>query len=90
MKPYFRFGEDGRVSGHGGCNSFGGGYTLNGRKVTFSQMFSTRMACPGEIMTVEHNFLQALEKAERFRRDGTRLVLIGAEREKLAEFIERH
>lgn len=39
------FGEDGRVSGFGGCNSFGGSFKeLNG-KLTFGDLVSTMMAC---------------------------------------------
>ena len=90
-RPYFRFGEDGTVSGNGGCNGFGGTYRLDDDKVSFSRLASTRMACPeGDVMKQEHMFLQALEDARRVERSGTRLVLFGEGGEILAEFIERH
>lgn len=90
LKPYFRFGEDGKVTGHGGCNGFGGAYTFKGRKVTFSDLFSTMMACPGAIMENERDFLQALKGAKRLKRKGTKLVLFGKGGKTLAVFIERH
>jgi len=89
-KPYFRFGEDGKVTGHGGCNGFGGTYTFDGHRVTFSGLFGTMMACPGTIMENERGFLQALKGAKRLKRKGTKLVLFGKGGNKLAVFIERH
>jgi len=43
--PVISFGEDGRVSGFGGCNRFGGGYTQDGAKVSFTPVLMTTMAC---------------------------------------------
>src|SRR5690349_14032083 len=40
-----KFGKDERISGSGGCNSYGGGYRVEGDRITFSQVFSTRRAC---------------------------------------------
>ena len=41
------FGTDGRVSVGTDCNNMGGTYTVNGEKLTFSQMMSTMMYCEG-------------------------------------------
>lgn len=38
-----------RVSGAAGCNSLGGGYRLNGNRLTAGPLISTRMACPGRM-----------------------------------------
>ena len=91
VKPFVRFGEDGRISGNGGCNGFGGDYTLAGGTIEISQLTMTMMACAGEtVMDHERLFLRALEEAAHFERDGTRLVLSDDGGEPLAEFIERH
>ncbi|MGE6698889.1 META domain-containing protein [Hyphomonas sp. NPDC076900] len=40
-----KFGEDGRVSGFGGCNTYGGSFGETDGKVTFGDLISTMMAC---------------------------------------------
>jgi heat shock protein HslJ len=42
------FGNDGRVSGDAGCNSFSGPYIQTGRTVQFGELLSTRRACVDE------------------------------------------
>jgi heat shock protein HslJ len=39
------FGNDGRVSGDAGCNSYSGPYIQDGRSVQFGELLSTRRAC---------------------------------------------
>jgi heat shock protein HslJ len=39
------FGNDGRVSGDAGCNSYTGPYIQDGRSVQFGELLSTRRAC---------------------------------------------
>ncbi len=41
------FNKDGRVSVSTDCNSMGGTYIADGKKLTFSQMMSTKMYCEG-------------------------------------------
>lgn len=70
--------EDGRVSGRGGCNGFGGNAMLRGRTIRFSRMVSTMMACAPDVMDQEQRFLKALERVQRWtlqRRTG-RLALL--------------
>lgn len=70
------FGDDGRVSGSAGCNRFGGGYTVDGEAISFSQLFSTRMFCPQDgIMDQEIAFLNALEAASSFAIEGNQLII---------------
>lgn len=57
---------DGRVSGRGGCNGFGGNATIRGRTIRFSRMVSTMMACAPEAMEQERRFLKALERVQRW------------------------
>jgi hypothetical protein len=63
-----RFGSDGRINGSTGCNTYGGGYQVQGDRVTFSQTFSTRRAClDSNANRQESEYLQALGSANRFR-----------------------
>ena len=57
--------EDGAVSGSAGCNTYTGGYTLEGDTVTIGPLASTRMACPEPegVMEQEQQFMAALESA---------------------------
>lgn len=60
-KPTITF-EEGRVFGAASCNRFMGGYAVSadGLKLEMSQMASTMMACPDELMTQEGQFLGTL------------------------------
>lgn len=62
------FTAEGRVSGSAGCNSYSGGYELEGTSIVFSPISSTRKMCaePAGIMEQEILFLQALEKSDTY------------------------
>ena len=66
--PWIRFtAADGRAAGSTGCNSMGGSYTLDGDRLTFGPMVSTKMAClEGNLMAQEGRFLAVLDSVERF------------------------
>ena len=49
-----------RVSGRGGCNSYGADYSVGGEGISFGQVTSTEMACPEDIMAQEGRFYAAL------------------------------
>lgn len=66
---------DGRVSGSGGCNRIVGQARIEGSTIAFSQMASTRMACPPAVMDQEARFLAALGQASRWRIDELRRKL---------------
>jgi putative lipoprotein len=72
------FGTDGRVSGRGGCNRYGGTVQLNGASLIVGQLFSTKMACAPALMDQETKFLAALEATRSYQMDGTKLVLADA------------
>jgi len=78
-----------RVAGSGGCNRMMGSYTLDGSKLTFSQMAGTMMACP-EGMDVERSFHAALGKVATWRIDGETLELFDAGGASVAEFESRY
>lgn len=70
------FKENGQVAGSGGCNSFGGQYQVQGENISFSQVFSTEMACTNAgVMDQEYRFLQALQSASSFSLTTTGLTI---------------
>lgn len=73
---FVRFGGEGALEGYGGCNRFSGAYKLVADKIEIGPLAATRMACPEPVMDREIRFLQALEHARKFVRDGIDLSLI--------------
>jgi len=55
--------EDGKVSGDSGCNRFHGSFAVAGNALTIGPLATTRMACDGESMVQEQQFLAALASA---------------------------
>ncbi len=63
-----------KVYGSGGCNRFFGSYELmEGQRISFSPMGTTRMAC--ENMEVERALLEIFEKTDNYSVAGNRLSL---------------
>ncbi|MCX7548261.1 META domain-containing protein [Xanthomarina sp. F1114] len=78
--------EGNRVSGFSGCNSFMGTYTiLKGNQISFSQIASTRMACPDSKIN-EQDVLNVFNLADNFSISGNTLTLNKAKRAPLAIF----
>jgi heat shock protein HslJ len=71
-----RFG-DGSLKGSGGCNTYGGSYTVSEDRLSVSDVYATEMACmePEGIMDQEQVYLQLLNAVTRYRLDGDRLEL---------------
>ncbi len=67
--------RDGRIGGSGGCNRYGGSYTLSPTAFTVQGVVSTRRACAPAIMERENRFFAALNQAQRLRRQGPDLIL---------------
>ncbi len=65
-------GRDGRLAGHTSCNAMSGPYTLQGDKIQFGAIATTRMACGPLLLEQEDRILTALEIAAtaRVRPDG--------------------
>ncbi|MFC3726013.1 YbaY family lipoprotein [Neoaquamicrobium sediminum] len=59
--------EDGRVSGRGGCNSYGSTASIEGEKLTLSPVVATQMACPEALMNQEQKYFDALGRVAAFR-----------------------
>lgn len=82
------FGQDGSVSGNGGCNTIGSRATIKKNAITFSRPVSTMMACPPAIMKQERTFLGVLAKTRHWRIDPAqnKLILSGRYGAALAVF----
>jgi heat shock protein HslJ len=77
--------EGNQVSGNGGCNSFRGSYTLlEGNRISFSQLVSTKMACIN--MEKEGTFMEVLQKADNYSIQGKILSLNKSRMAPLAKF----
>ena len=69
--------NDGRVSGHSGCNQMMGAYGTNGSStLTFSQFAGTMMACEQAEMDLENQLLKSLGTVNGYRYDGQQLLLL--------------
>jgi heat shock protein HslJ/uncharacterized membrane protein len=65
--------EKDAVSGNAGCNTFRGGYVVDGKGVKIGPLGATRMACAEDLMKQEREFLAALESAVKWAVEGDTL-----------------
>lgn len=78
--------DDGRINGFSGCNAFQGEYQLiDGRRLVFSRIASTRRAC-ADADSPEAAFFDALANTAGVRMEDRRLWLMTTDGEALAEF----
>ncbi len=74
--PHFIVSPDGRVTGSDGCNTLNGRVQLDeGNRIQFSQLSTTRMACPQ--LDDARRVTGMMENAYRFLIDHDRLVFFG-------------
>lgn len=69
--------DEHQVSGSAGCNSYFGGYQVDGKELTIQQVGSTEMYCmdPEGVMNQESEYLKLLIKAESYEVDGMKLKI---------------
>jgi putative lipoprotein len=67
--------DDGVASGSGGCNTYSGGYTLEGGSLTFGPLRTTLMMCAEPAASVESSYLAALASVAAWAIDGSTLTL---------------
>ena len=65
----------GKLSAFGGINRLTGSYALVRNTVTMSDLASTKMAGPPELMELEKNFARTLRDVESFKVSGNELTL---------------
>jgi heat shock protein HslJ len=78
--------EEGRASGHAGCNRFTGAYELAGERLTFGPLAGTLMACPPPLEAVERAYLAALARVASWRVEEDALVLLDADGQELLRY----
>jgi len=69
------FGSSDRLSGSGGCNSLSGFYETDEGNIDVRALSRTERACATDIMRQEEALVSTLAAAERYQRDGERLVI---------------
>ena len=74
-EPSIAFHADGTLDGFGGCNQFGGGYSVDGSAIAIGPLHSTLMSCSEEIDTQEVQLLTALDAATTWTVSGNQLEL---------------
>lgn len=67
--------QDSRVAGSTGCNHLMGEYHHDEQELGFSRLATTRMACPGEVATLERDFLATLNDVSGWQIEGKTLTL---------------
>jgi heat shock protein HslJ len=66
------------ANGTAACNGYGAGVAMDESEITFSEIFSTAMACsPEEVMESETRYLDALPRLDSFAGTQDRLTLTG-------------
>lgn len=88
LQTVLEIGEDGAVSGTGGCNRMAGKATISGGAIAFGPLASTNMACTPAAMDQEAKFFAALRDVRTWRIDPLRrkLALLGADGKPLVVF----
>jgi heat shock protein HslJ len=78
--------DAGRIAGKGGCNGFGGDYTVSGASITFGPLISTMMACGSPQDDVEKAYFADLGKAATYTASGGALTMYDASGAELLVF----
>ncbi|MBK6341017.1 MAG: META domain-containing protein [Flavobacteriales bacterium] len=78
-RPWLKLAGD-QLQGFGGCNSLMGSYVLDGEKLSFSGIGSTKKYCEG-IQPTENAVKEMLGKVDSFKLDGDQLRLLGSGKE---------
>jgi heat shock protein HslJ len=72
------FEADNAIAGSAACNSYFGGYTIEGSDISFTDMGSTQMACePAEVMDSESMYFEAMSKVDSFTATDDTLTMTG-------------
>jgi len=83
------FGDDGRVSGSGGCNRYFASYNITGTSLSISSVGSTKMYCGAEgVMQQESTYLASLSKAMTFTIKGNQLSLADVKGSTILSFVK--
>ena len=75
------FVQDKIVRGNTGCNTINGMIDINNNKISFYDITTTEMACPGDL---EQRFLSALQKVDNYKIEKLKLYLYEDDKELLS------
>jgi len=67
-----------RIHGNTSCNTINGKVEIENNQITFSDIITTEMACPGDL---EQRFLSALQKVNNYKIEKLRLYMFENEKE---------
>ncbi len=66
-KAFIKFNkEKNSAGGNGSCNSFGSNFSVDDKKINFSNVFSTKMYCEA-VQGTENSFFRQLEKVTTYK-----------------------
>ena len=77
---------NGELSGHAGCNTIGGSYTIDSTKITELNILATAKMCNSERNQREQQFLDAFSKIEQFATTHESLTLSDIDNNPLLTF----
>ena len=79
-KAFIKFNREKKsAGGNGSCNSFGSTTAIDGKMISFSSIFSTKMFCEG-VQQTEDSFFKLLAKVNRFEiKDKTLMLYLDKE-----------
>jgi heat shock protein HslJ len=79
------FGDQGRLTGSAGCNSYFAGFKTEGNRMAVTAAGATKMFCgdPPGLMVQENQYLIALSSVERYKIKGNKLKLFTKDGQKL-------
>lgn len=87
--PTIAFPDPGKLIGDTGCNRFGGGCNITRTEMHVELLVSTKRACAEPLMKQEQTLLRSLEAAERWKLDGTTLLIYSKKLKKPMRFQRR-
>ncbi len=59
--------DNSHCAGFSGCNRYSGKYNIKKENISFESIISTKMACPGNDMSFENNYLNTLQKITSYQ-----------------------
>jgi heat shock protein HslJ len=77
--PWLQLAGD-QLQGFGGCNNLMGGYTMEGTKLSFSDIGSTKKYCEG-VQPTENAITGLLRQVDGYKMEGGLLKLLGSGKE---------
>jgi len=85
-KTEMRMSGDGKFSSTVGCNRIAGEPRVEGDRVSFGALATTRMACQPALGATEMKYLAMLNAARAFRLEDSKLVFLGENGDELVVF----